>query len=63
MCIDCGPEHECPCCGGEGIPLGVLGNRFWCRCRACGMEFNHVLETVNDDYQSVQGCDNQCEAE
>jgi len=33
-------EDDCPVCGGEGMPLGGLGNRQYYRCRDCGMEFS-----------------------
>lgn len=36
-------EHgpECPMCGGDGVPMGVLGSRAHYSCRQCGMEFSH----------------------
>ncbi len=30
----------CPACGGEGLPLGILGRLAWFRCRDCGTEFS-----------------------
>jgi len=42
-----GPEEEPPVCpldGGDGIPLGGLGNLMHYRCRACGMNFSHTKE-------------------
>ncbi|HUX15740.1 MAG TPA: hypothetical protein VMW52_04660, partial [Phycisphaerae bacterium] len=42
-----GPEEEPPTCpldGGDGIPLGGLGNLMHYRCRACGMNFSHTKE-------------------
>lgn len=39
-------EHEgfCPCCGGPGLLLGVLGRLLHFCCRNCGMSFNHPHE-------------------
>lgn len=31
----------CPACGsGNSIHMGVLGARWWFRCRDCGIDFN-----------------------
>lgn len=32
--------HECPMCGGWGVPLGSLGRKEWFHCRQCGWEFS-----------------------
>lgn len=40
--------HECPLCGGWGLPLGRLGSRFHLRCRQCGSDFNVPLETPGE---------------
>jgi tRNA(Ile2) C34 agmatinyltransferase TiaS len=32
---------ECPCCGGDGVPLGTLGLRTHVRCRACGYTYSN----------------------
>jgi len=34
---------SCPRCGGPGVPMGALGNRYWSRCRYCGWEFSEVI--------------------
>lgn len=31
---------DCGLCGGPGVPLGVLGQLSWFRCRNCGIDFN-----------------------
>lgn len=38
---------ECPACGGDGIPLGALGNLQHFRCQDCGSQFSH--KTAADD--------------
>jgi len=40
-CEECGFE-VCPACGGEGAPMGALGNRVHYRCRDCGIDFSRV---------------------
>jgi uncharacterized protein (DUF983 family) len=35
-----GIKGECPACGGEGEPLGLLGFLLWFRCIRCGIKFH-----------------------
>jgi hypothetical protein len=47
MCDSCDnviTPPACPACGGESIPLGVLGTLLHCRCRQCGMGYSTDLE-------------------
>lgn len=38
------PPPHCPECGGELIPLGVLGRLLHSRCRRCGIQTSTEIE-------------------
>jgi len=44
-----GIRGDCPVCGGEGEPLGVLGLLFWFRCVRCGIESNVDIRKKEKD--------------
>ncbi|MCP1392156.1 MAG: hypothetical protein J5I35_05310 [Methanothrix harundinacea] len=35
-----GDVPDCPACGGPGVILGKLGNRWHFRCRGCGIDYS-----------------------
>jgi len=43
---------DCPTCGEQNEPMGVLGDKTWYRCRACGMEYS-----PNEEQPVVAGWD------
>lgn len=34
---------DCPICGTESEPLGLLGTRLHYSCRACGLMYSHEV--------------------
>ena len=37
-------DYSCQTCSGPGIPLGWMGNRYWLRCRDCGIDYAVFVE-------------------
>ena len=37
-------DYSCPTCGGPGVPLGWMGNRYHLRCRNCGIDYSVFVE-------------------
>ena len=42
-------EIYCDGCGGPGIPMGILGNLAWFRCRNCGGQFSCDVNEIQQE--------------
>lgn len=42
----------CPVCGGPALPMGALGNRYYFRCRHCGMEHSVLITAPQETEDS-----------